>query len=99
MAPSAPLRVWQGEIPCHKRAIWACGRLVDDVKLEKMGEAEKVDRVEKEQEDVNMGEREQHLKSFTTGREKSLATSVSFGHVVDFWSFSASAYHHCLWCS
>ena len=67
MAPSAPLRVWQGEIPCHKRAIWACGRLVDDVKLEKMGEAEKVDRVEKEQEDVNMGEREQHLESFTTG--------------------------------
>ena len=66
MAPSAPLRVWQGEIPCHKRAIWACGRLVDDVKLEKMGEAEKVDRVEKEQEDVNMGEREQHLESFIT---------------------------------
>ena len=66
MAPSAPLRVWQGEIPCHKRAIWACGRLVDDVKLEKMGEAEKVDRVEKEQDDVNMGEREQHLESFTT---------------------------------
>ena len=66
MAPSAPLRVWQGEIPCHTRAIWACGRLVDDVKLEKMGEAEKVDRVEKEQEDVNMGEREQHLESFTT---------------------------------
>ena len=67
MAPSAPLRVWQGEIPCHKRAIWACGRLVDDVKLEKMGEAEKVDRVEKEQEDVNMEEREQHLESFTKG--------------------------------
>ena len=74
MAPSAPLRVWQGEIPRHKCVIWACGRLVDDVKLEKMGEAEKVDRVEKEQllkgdvqEDVKMGEGKQHLQSFTTG--------------------------------
>ena len=29
MAPSAPLRVWQGEIPRHKCVIWACGRLLE----------------------------------------------------------------------
>ena len=29
MAPSAPLRVWQGDFPRHKCVIWACGRLLE----------------------------------------------------------------------